>query len=168
VEAAKELSEQTDRGAAIMAAAMLDEILKEFISSLMDTEPASAKRKSAIQNILKRSQFAAKIELAYASGWISEDEFDDLNVIRDIRNAFAHFSQKLTFSNPKIKNSCCNLKLGNKANSLEYSGLRVSNEARDIYLNAFIILSHRITLRGMEKDILSDDEWARRHDHLFK
>lgn len=48
--------------------------------------------------------FSAKIDIAYALGIITEQIFNDLKTIKDIRNEFAHPKELefLTFSSPDI------------------------------------------------------------------
>ena len=54
---------------------------------------------------------SARIETAYALGLISKEERDNINLIRDIRNDFAHrfLDTKVSFQTPKIKDKCMQL-----------------------------------------------------------
>jgi DNA-binding MltR family transcriptional regulator len=48
------------------------------------------------------SSFYSKITLGYAMGFITDPEKDDLNNLREIRNAFAHTLRPITFKTEQI------------------------------------------------------------------
>lgn len=52
------------------------------------------------------SSFAAKIKIAYALGIFDKPVKDELDLIRQIRNSFAHSKETLTFSLPDISDAC--------------------------------------------------------------
>jgi DNA-binding MltR family transcriptional regulator len=55
--------------------------------------------------------FSVRIRLAHALAWISDDVQFDLNVIRSVRNEFAHnFDHELSFANQSIADKCQNLR----------------------------------------------------------
>lgn len=85
----KRLSEESDRGKVIIGAEMLAEGLELLIRSRM-----RALKRELDSDIFKGfgplSSFSGKTKLAYALQMISDDLFHDLNVIRDLRNHFAH------------------------------------------------------------------------------
>lgn len=109
-----EFSGQTDRGAALIGAALVEsELTRLIVSRLVNSTGASRrlfKRGGAIES------FGPQTTLAYAVGFISKDVYCDLNLIREIRNKFAHevwyVEDKqdpedarilVTFAYPKIK-----------------------------------------------------------------
>jgi mannitol operon repressor len=49
------------------------------------------------------SSFSAKIDLSYALQIINKDQYDDLTVIRRIRNQFAHAMPLVNFDSPEIR-----------------------------------------------------------------
>ena len=51
--------------------------------------------------------------MAYLLDLINKDQYDDLNLIRKIRNSFAHQLDAVTFDFPEIKSRCSHLKLYN-------------------------------------------------------
>lgn len=57
------------------------------------------------------STFAARVRMAMALGLVSRASFDDLSVIRDIRNAFAHEPPGLTFRDLRISRACRQLRV---------------------------------------------------------
>ncbi len=54
--------------------------------------------------------FSNKIYLAHAMGLIDEITRADLNIIRNIRNIFAHAMGHVSFANPEIQQECNKLK----------------------------------------------------------
>ena len=60
------------------------------------------------------STFAAKTKIAYALGVFDAPVRDELDLIRYIRNAFAHSKEPLTFESPLIADACAQLRIPNK------------------------------------------------------
>lgn len=52
------------------------------------------------------SSFSAKIKVAYAIGMIPSSVKKDLEIMKEIRNAFAHSFTKLDFNQPDIREIC--------------------------------------------------------------
>jgi hypothetical protein len=80
--------EETDRGAAILGAAALEEELTEFILSRLVNKNGNVVAMFTHHGAL--GTFGAKIDIAHAIGFIDENVHHDLDSIRNIRNAFAH------------------------------------------------------------------------------
>jgi DNA-binding MltR family transcriptional regulator len=99
--------EETDRGAAIVGAAYLDESLKQLISGFM------VDKADEVETLLDRplSSFWSRILAAYCMGLISGDEYADLDTIRDVRNLFAHEGRQIAFEDPAIHHRCDELVL---------------------------------------------------------
>jgi hypothetical protein len=96
----------TDRSAALIAGAILDQTLEEAISTHF-VKPVSKQLFDGDNNapgILGTNY--AKIYVAYALEVIGPETLDDLNNIRIIRNAFAHFHGDLSFDVPQVANLC--------------------------------------------------------------
>lgn len=58
------------------------------------------------------SDFAARIDVAYALDLITADERDDLHHIREIRNTFAHAPRSIDFDYPSIAQKCSQMNDG--------------------------------------------------------
>jgi DNA-binding MltR family transcriptional regulator len=95
-----EFQRETDRAAAVLAAAFADELLKALLAASFVDES------KVTQAVLDRdgaaATFSARITLTYAIGLISADEADDLNRLRRIRNDFAHQLHGLSFATQRI------------------------------------------------------------------
>src|ERR1051325_2432349 len=81
---------QSDRAAVVLCAARLDRGLEElFRKKLRDDAPNSLfEHGGALRD------FAARIELAYALDWIHYATRTDLNILRKMRNDFAHVEDR--------------------------------------------------------------------------
>ena len=80
----------SDRSCVIVAAAYIDELLG-YIFKLFLTSPSSEKEdKELFSGYGPLSTFSSKIVLSYKLGLISNYEYKTLQIIRKIRNSFAH------------------------------------------------------------------------------
>ena len=103
-----EFQEESDRAAAVLGPAMLDELLKELLDATFVSREVGTKLTGKMGPI---STFSARIALAHAIGLISEPEAKDLHRMRDIRNKFAHRLHGLSFNTQTIRDSCENFAL---------------------------------------------------------
>lgn len=99
-----------DRVVAIVCGALLERALENGIATRL--------------RVLKRNRykeifdtggvligFQAKIRMAYALNLFGEATYAELNLIREIRNVFAHAAHGVRFSTPRIARHCSKLKL---------------------------------------------------------
>ena len=91
-----ELEQQTPRGAAIVAAAVLEDLLALVIQRRL-IELSSKRTEALFGKMAPLSTFSAKIEMGFALGLYGEDGRAYLDLIRDVRNKFAHKFDPLTF-----------------------------------------------------------------------
>ncbi|MGH7860101.1 MAG: hypothetical protein ACREQY_22470 [Candidatus Binatia bacterium] len=77
---------ETDRGAAIVAASLLDDLLEQLLRRSM--LPCASD--DFFRGYGPLSSFSAKIDLARFLGLIGRGEYSELHRIRKIRNVFAH------------------------------------------------------------------------------
>jgi len=103
-----ELQRETDRGLALVGAALLDEKLAETLRLFFcEGKAAEALLKEGDAPL---GTFSARIELCFALGLIDEFEYQEINLLRKVRNEFAHSKHGTTFQSEKIKSLCANLK----------------------------------------------------------
>ncbi len=84
-----ELRSESDRGATILASVWIDNLLKRKLRALFRKGNSDTRRKLFDMNG-PFSGFSSKILAAYTLGWIDSDIFHDINLVRKIRNLFAH------------------------------------------------------------------------------
>src|SRR5579862_9203508 len=100
--AMRELEEQTDRGAAIIATALIDHHLTVAIEARLEA------LNSKLRNSLLGSRGAlatlqSKLDMGMALGLYTMDAHRQLDTIRKIRNRFAHTPIPLTFQDATLK-----------------------------------------------------------------
>jgi len=109
------LTKESDRGCVLMAASYIDVKLEEYLkNSLVDNKKA---RDSVFDNTGPLGTFSGKINMAFLLGIIPKNIFDDLHILRKIRNDFAHNPSPLTFDEPSISSRCFALNLHNLTNN---------------------------------------------------
>jgi hypothetical protein len=100
---------ETDRGAALIGAALVSNRLRRLLSDHLLTNEATEKLLAdSSESIL--GTFNAQAQMCYALGLITEIEYKECGIIRRVRNEFAHQLHGLTFTNTQIADWCGNLK----------------------------------------------------------
>jgi mannitol operon repressor len=103
----QELQAETDRGLPLVGAALIDEKLHKTLEFFF-IDGKSTKRLLNEPNA-PLGTFSAKIEACYSLGLIDKFEYQEIGLIRKIRNEFAHARHGLSFENDKIKGLCTSL-----------------------------------------------------------
>lgn len=110
----EEIQNQSDRGAAIVAVAWVEETVTAALESFLHTDSTSWKRLFTGSSPL--ANFSSKIDLCRLLGLVTDGIRADLHAIRDIRNEFAHqvahktHHTKLAFTSQHIHDRCLALK----------------------------------------------------------
>lgn len=136
----EELQNESQRGGVLVGAAFLDELLRQLLASFMIDDA------SAVNNLLDNPPnsplggLSARTQATYCLGLISKEAYDDLNIIRGIRNEFAHSLQGTSFDHPWIVKQCEALKIPNK------SGISTEISASDKFLMTVVLLASQIKL----------------------
>lgn len=100
----KELFDSSDRSAAILAATLLEDSLE--LALLKNLPGITTKRafRELFEGEAPLSTFSAKIKMCHALKLCDSDVIQDLNKIKDVRNAFSHTMIPITFETEEIKN----------------------------------------------------------------
>ncbi len=102
-----EISKQTDRGAALIATAYLEERLTDAIKARLVQDLTLE------NNLFKGSgplaSLSAKINMGFLLGIYEQDIRRFLHTVKDIRNAFAHRPEPMNFKTQKIRDLCSNI-----------------------------------------------------------
>jgi DNA-binding MltR family transcriptional regulator len=104
----EELNRETDRGAALLAAAFLDDVLDALIRARFVDDPEATNRLLTPGRPIE--SFGARTHLAYCIGLLGPDVYADINAIREIRNEFAH-RQPSSFASPEVRGRCEKLRI---------------------------------------------------------
>jgi DNA-binding MltR family transcriptional regulator len=86
--------------------------------------------------------FSAKIRLGYALGIYGRKTRHDLDVVREIRNAFAHAQKVITFENQEIANLCSGF------HCLQGTSFQKTQSARIRFIAAIKILVLHLARKG--------------------
>ncbi|HLZ02521.1 MAG TPA: DUF4145 domain-containing protein [Bradyrhizobium sp.] len=97
-----EIEKQTDRGAAMIAASVIDGILEHLIIARLVDLSSNRKKALFCQSNGPLSTLSSKIELGFALGLFNEERRESLHLIREVRNAFAHRMDPISFEDPDI------------------------------------------------------------------
>jgi DNA-binding MltR family transcriptional regulator len=98
----EELKSQTDRGTAVIAAAVLDDLLVMLLTARF-IELGSERHEALFKRIgAPLSSFSARIEVCFAVGVISNEARLAMHLIREVRNEFAHRIEQITFDHPDV------------------------------------------------------------------
>jgi hypothetical protein len=110
-EVLNEIDQQTDRGAAIVAAALVEDYLSDAIKTRLHARGKA--RTDVIKGLFDRAlgTFAAKIDLGFALGLYLEDAHKDLNTVRLVRNQFAHHKSQISFTSGEPSRLCRDVRL---------------------------------------------------------
>jgi len=149
----EELQNETPRAAVLIAASFLDEWLRRLLQAKMIDDSKAVKALLDDSNNGPLSFFSARINAAYCLGLLSKDERDDLNLIRKIRNRFAHRLHGFTFDEQEIKDWCMSLAL---PHSIVSALPDFPKDHRSRFLLGVSLLASRLSLRTIsETDRLS-------------
>jgi hypothetical protein len=113
VQAIQELDTVSDRAAAIVGATIVESrVLKLLQTKLVDLTVKSGLtlHKRMFDNTGPLGSFSARINLGFMCKLFDESVWRDLNVIRGIRNDFAHVTAMGSFDEPSVAARCANLK----------------------------------------------------------
>ena len=100
-----EIETQTDRSAAIVAGSFVEATLRAAIETQWNI-PSNSVRERIFKGYAPLSSFSAKIEIGSVIGLFGPKTRCDLNLIRKVRNEFAHFLHPLSFTTPHIARLC--------------------------------------------------------------
>jgi hypothetical protein len=102
---AASLHQETDRACAVLGAALLDSTLEDLVRARLKT-----RREDLLGSNRPLGSFSSRISLAHALSWIDDDAAADLDLIRSVRNDFAHaFDHALDFNRQPIADRCTKL-----------------------------------------------------------
>lgn len=97
------LKSESDRSLVVIAGSLVEDTLGDLLKSKM-RPPANSKERGSLwgaQGLL--GTFSAKTRLAFALRMIDEKERDQLDILREMRNACAHSQMPIDFDTPELR-----------------------------------------------------------------
>jgi DNA-binding MltR family transcriptional regulator len=140
-----------DRTAAIILGSHVEMYLNELLIAYLP----NAKPEIFSQPNGPLTDFYAKNHLAFAMGIIPEALLKDLEVVRRVRNAFAHAPAPMRFSDAPITNECQKMSSHSfhfKEKANEYPEDFLKSERENFYNSAFQVILD-LTSLTMEREI---------------
>lgn len=96
------LMQESERGSAIVTAALMDNALKELLQAKL--VPSPTKKDTLFDGFYSPlGNFSAKIDFAYRIGTIGQNMKSSLHLIRKIRNDFAHSTLNISFESASVQ-----------------------------------------------------------------
>lgn len=121
---ARSLRGESDRGAIILAATMVDDRLRHELERVLGADPPGKNARRLDHS------FASRLDLAVEVGLVAPSTAEMIDVIREMRNACAHGRDNLTFRSPAIAEALKSLLTVDTASAAPSNpGLR-----RDLYV----------------------------------
>ena len=136
-----EFQGESDRGAALVGAALIDLRLSETLRAFMVGPKAAADLLEGGTAAL--GTFSSRIKATFALGLIDSHERSECDLIRKVRNEFAHQPHGITFDDPKISGPCDRLKSDLPGGRAAHVG-----KPRFVFINAVILTVMRLTYRA--------------------
>jgi hypothetical protein len=130
----EQLRKESERGEVMISASVLDDLLRKTVEAFLVVGGSAEKLLTGFNAPL--GSFSSRIEAAHALGLISDEEFHDANVIRKIRNEFAH-TLTTSFEDQNITDQCVTLYFSAKDYGDDVVGARgqFSTAATGLILN---------------------------------
>jgi hypothetical protein len=99
-----ELDAESDRACIILMANILDDTLKDRLSKCLCFSPTDTEYDQVFRFEGPLGTFSARMEIACLFGFIDDSTYQELDIIRELRNACAHSKRQMVFSDPRIAN----------------------------------------------------------------
>lgn len=103
---------ESDRGSVLMAAAFIEDKITQLLETYM------VQNKKIQEKIFNGNgalaTFSSKIDMSFLLGLLAKNIYNDLGILRKLRNDFAHNAKSITFQTDYIKNRCNSLQVVSK------------------------------------------------------
>jgi hypothetical protein len=165
---------QSDRGAAMIGGAYLEANLEAALKSALSDKGIKNKKGEIATQLFSLlfddyshgplGTFSRKIRMAYALDLIGEHTYEDLVIIKDIRNEFAHNfevknrpSEGISFETQSIKDRCNQLRIAKDdpyAAYKEYREMMKLDAPRGKFIYAVLDICRLIETDTMHRDLI--------------
>jgi hypothetical protein len=136
--------ETNDRGAAILMATNVELALSLAIFRLLDWDDTSRERLESDAGPI--SSFSKRILLGRALGIYGDTMQYNLDMVRQIRNAYAHSHVPITFETKEVKDAVGLLKQIELLPPFRVTGDKKLTTARQVFSDACVTLTHNLMI----------------------
>ena len=132
----KSYKDESDRSVVILAGSFIEMTLEKYLRmKLVDSESVA----QLFSGYAPLATFSAKIEVGFALGLLPVHVYQDLKVVKKLRNIFAHEVEPWNFDSQRVGDICANF---NKIKRTDGSSWELTS-AREKFLSAvFFSLLH--------------------------
>lgn len=99
---------ESDRGAAILSGSFAEHALGLYLKHRIQDKKVADELFNAMGPL---SSFSQRVTIAYAFNLIPHSNYKDFEIIRKVRNHFAHHPLDTTFTTPEIQKMCTSLSM---------------------------------------------------------
>jgi len=138
----EDLERESDRGAALVGAAFLDDVLDVLLRSAFVNEPEAVNKLMGMGRPLE--SFGSRAHLSYCMGLLGADVYADINLVREIRNDFAHRGPT-GFDLPEIESKCQRLRL------LSILGADETCGPRERFIATIVMLANHLLVEASHR-----------------
>jgi DNA-binding MltR family transcriptional regulator len=124
-------AKESDRAAAILAASFLDNTLRELLLAKMVDHP---KVTALFEGDRPLATFSAKTSLAFGLALLRPNVYTDLELIRKIRNHFAHSEGDVSFRVSPVRDWCAGLSMVNPQSGVAVESVIANPDPRAQFL----------------------------------
>ena len=136
----KELQKETDRGLPLVGTSLIDEKLRDTLEAFFLSGKSSKKLLDEPNAPL--GTFSGRLEACYVLGLIDDYEYSEINLLRKVRNEFAHSRHGTSFKTDKIQGLCSTL-----TSDLPEGGNYPLSDSRFRFINAVVCIALRLYYR---------------------
>ena len=101
----QEINHGSERSVVLVIGAVIEDRLQSAIEQLL-THLTEDEKVDFFGENGPAGDFASRIKISYAMGAIPKWMRDDINIIREIRNAFAHSQLQISFDDKEVADLC--------------------------------------------------------------
>jgi DNA-binding MltR family transcriptional regulator len=131
------LLSESDRGSVLMAAAFIEDKITQLLETYMINDTTIQKKIFGGNGAL--ATFSSKIDISFLLGLIPKNIYNDLGVLRKLRNDFAHNAKSITFQTDYIKDRCNVLQV--------VSNVALRNDTRAYFLRSMTTILTCINMK---------------------
>jgi mannitol operon repressor len=147
----QELQKETDRGLPLVGTSFIDEKLGDTLQAFFIEHKVSSKLLDDPFSPL--ASFSARLDTCFALGLIDDYEYSEINILRKVRNEFAHSKHGISFKTDKITGLCSSLRSSLPEGS-DYS----LHDPRFRFTNAIVCIVLQLYYRP---------EWVKKERRVF-
>lgn len=138
-----DLENETDRGVALLAVAFLDDVLDLLLRASFVNDSEAVNRLIGPGRPLE--SFGSRAHVGYCIGLLGADVYNDINLIREIRNDFAH-RQPTNFEEGDIRAKCNKLRcVAPMLQEIE------SCTARERFIASVVVIANHLIVQATDK-----------------